>query len=288
VTLTPDELEAKLATLPFRHCGQLEQMTVGFTPPLGRHSEQLVHTNKGRLMICATREDRILPSSVVNERLAEIVEGIEVSGNRKVGRKEKKEIQEKVVLELLPRAFAKSSSTYAYIDTRKGWLIVDASSANKAEEVVSLIRKAVESLPVARPVTAVAPAFAMTQWIANQESPEHFVVGEECSFVDPKNGALVRCKGKDLGSAEVRNHIETGMQVSPLALTWEDRISFSLDASLAIRKIKYLEGVMEAAAEIDAEDIAQRFDADFHIMAAELAGLLDNLIEAFGGEKNEQ
>lgn len=75
------------------------------------------------------------------------------------------------------------------------------------------------------------------------------------------------------------------MQVSQLALTWDDRISFSLDTSLALRKLKYLEGVTDAAADIDADDAAQRFDADFHIMAAELAGLLDNLMAAFGGEK---
>jgi recombination associated protein RdgC len=285
---TPDELEARLSALPFRHCGQLEQTTMGFTPPLGRHSEQCVHTNEGRMMICAAREDRLLPASVVNERVAEMVEEIELAENRKMGRKEKKEIQEKVMLELLPRAFAKSSSTYAYIDARKAWLILDTSSSNKAEEVVSLLRQAVESLPVVRPDTEIAPAVAMTQWLSNQESPEHFVLGDECSFVDPKSGALVRCKGKDLGSDEVLNHIETGMQVSQLTLTWKDRISFSLDAGLTIRKIKYLEGVTDAAAEIDAEDAAQRFDADFYIMTHEFDELLDHLFQAFGGEKKEK
>jgi hypothetical protein len=84
----------------------------------------------------------------VNEQVAELVEAMEGAENRKVGRKERKEIQDKVVLELLPRAFSKASSTYAYIDTRKGWLVVDASGSNKAEDVVSLIRKAMESLPV--------------------------------------------------------------------------------------------------------------------------------------------
>ena len=284
-TLSPDELEAQLATLRFHPCGQLEPTTLGFTPPLGRQAERLVHVNEGRLMLCATREDRVLPASVVNAQVAEVIAGMEAAEGRKVGRKEKKEIHEKVVLELLPRAFAKSSSTYAYIDPRPGWLLVDASSFNKAEEVVSLIRKAVGSLPVISPVTALAPAFAMTQWLATQTSPEHFVVGDECSFVEPKTRAVVRCKGKDLGSDEVCNHLDAGMQVAQLALTWEDRISFVLDTTLAIRRLKYLEGVTEVAADIETDDAAQRFDADFSIMAAELAGLLDDLIAAFGGEK---
>ena len=288
VTFTPEALEAQLSAFSFRHCGQLEATTVGFTSPLGRQGEQLVHANEGRLMICVTQENRILPSSVVNERVTERVEAIQESQSRKVGRKEKKEIQEKVVQELLPRAFAKSSSTYAYLDTGTGWLLVDASGANKAEEVVSLIRKAVGSLPVSRPTTQVAPALAMTQWITGQEAPEHFAMGEECSLIDAESGAVVRCKGKDLGSEEVRNHLETGMQVAQLALTWEDRVSFTVDAGLAIRKIKYLEGVMDAVPEIDAEDAAQRFDADFHIMAAELAGLLEHLVQAFGGENRDR
>lgn len=283
--LTAEDLEARLATIPFRHCGQLEPMAVGFAPPLGRHSEQLVHVTEGRLMVCVTREDRILPASVINEQLAAIVENIEESQNRKVGRKERKEIQEKVFQELLPRAFAKSSSTYAYIDPHTGWLMVDASSAGKAEDAVSLIRKAVGSLPVARPTTELSPAVAMTQWMANQDAPEHFVLGEECSLIDLKSGAMVRCTGKDLSSEEIRNHLDTGMQVLQLALTWEDRISFTLDPSLTVRKIKYLEGVMDAVEDIDADDPAQLFDADFHIMTAEVTGLLEDLINAFGGEK---
>jgi len=153
---------------------------------------------------------------------------------------------------------------------------------------IRLIRKAVGSLPVARPTTELSPAVAMTQWMANQDAPEHFVLGEECSLIDLKSGAMVRCTGKDLSSEEIRNHLDTGMQVLQLALTWEDRISFTLDPSLTVRKIKYLEGVMDAVEDIDADDPAQLFDADFHIMAAELGGLLADLIKAFGGEKKGQ
>ncbi len=55
--------------------------------------------------------------------------------------------------------------------------------------------------------------------------------------------------------------------------------AFRWTAVLTLRKLKYPEGVTEAAAEID---------ADFHVVGAALAGLLDNLIEAFGGEKTEK
>ena len=287
-TVTAEELEAKLSAMPFRHCGQLEQVTVGFTPPLGRNSDQLVHVSDGRLMICLTSETKVVPASVVNEEANQIICQIQEAQGRKVGRKEKKEIQEKALLELLPRAFAKSSSTYAYVDVRKGWLIVDASSSTKAEEVVSLIRKALGTLPVSRLTTEGSPSLSMTQWLANQEVPENFMIGAECDLVESEQGATINCRKKDLDSEEIRNHLEKGMQVSRLAMTWKDRISFTVDDSLIIRKIKFLDGVMEEAAEVEADNEAQQFDADFHIMAAEIAGLLEDLLKAFGGCKKAE
>ena len=59
----------------------------------------------------------------------------------------------------------------------------------------------------------------------------------------------------------------------------EDRTGFSLDGGPDPPQAQVSGGVTEAAAEID---------ADFHVVGAALAGLLDNLIEAFGGEKTEK
>jgi len=53
-------------------------------------------------MICAQKAEKILPVSVVNEAVIEKVEEIEVKSERKVFRKGKLQLKEKVTLELAP------------------------------------------------------------------------------------------------------------------------------------------------------------------------------------------
>jgi recombination associated protein RdgC len=52
--------------------------------------------------------------------------------------------------------------------------------------------------------------------------------------------ATVRYVRHTLDEAEVARHIGAGKQCKKLALTWNDRISFVLDATLSIRKVKAL------------------------------------------------
>ncbi len=44
-------------------------------------------------------------------------------------------------MQLLPRAFSRTSQTFAWIDPESDMLYVDASSTRKAEELISLLRK---------------------------------------------------------------------------------------------------------------------------------------------------
>ena len=62
---------------------------------------------------------------------------IETEQMRRVARKEKESIRDEVLQELLPRAFTRSKLTYAYIDPRQGWILVDNPTASKAEEMIS-------------------------------------------------------------------------------------------------------------------------------------------------------
>lgn len=54
-----------------------------------------------------------------------------------VGRKQLKELRERVRDELLPRASTRRRRTNVWIYTTSGWLVVDASNASKAEEVLN-------------------------------------------------------------------------------------------------------------------------------------------------------
>jgi recombination associated protein RdgC len=60
-----NELEEKLEQIRFRPCGQNEEFSFGWTAPLGRSSEQLIHTSNQFIMVCAQKEEKVLPAAVI-------------------------------------------------------------------------------------------------------------------------------------------------------------------------------------------------------------------------------
>lgn len=280
-----EALEEALQKRASRLCGPHEEMTQGWASPLGRKSEVLVHAANGYLMICASREEKILPASVVREYVTERVEKIEETQARKVRKKERDNIRDDVMMELLPRALSRTTSTYAYIDPKEGWLVVDAASPKKAEEFTALLRKTLGSLPVVPPTSNASPHFVLTEWLAKDNHPAEFGIEDECELrAADSEGSIIRCKRQDLGSPEIQAHLKAGKQVVKLAVNWRERISFVVDDNLAIKRLRFLDVIQEQVDEVECEDDAQRFDVDFSIMTLELSLFFKQLFDAFGGE----
>ncbi|MCG6967738.1 MAG: recombination-associated protein RdgC [Chromatiaceae bacterium] len=281
--LTPDALHDALAERAFRPCAGLDTHSMGWVPPAGREASQLVHAGNGRIMLCLRREDRILPSAVVREHVEEKAEAIALAESRPVGRKEKQRIKDEVLTDLLPRAFTRSSHLYAYIDPNDGWVVVDSASAKKAEELLSALRETLGSLRVRPLAVNNSPAAVLTRWLEAAPMPG-FELGDECELKEPVDkGGVMRGRRIDLGSAEVKSHLDAGMQVAKLAVDWQERIGCILCDDLSVRRLRFLDLVMQEAADIEAEDALARFDADFALMGMELARFIPAVVEAFGG-----
>lgn len=286
-TSTPEELEQKLLQHPFRSCGSHDEFSFGWTSPLGRASDALVHANNGFAMICAKKEEKVIPASVINEMLQEKVSEIEEREARKLPGKERTRIKDELIFELLPRAFSFSRKTFAYIDSQGGWLVVDAASPKKAEDLLSQLRKCLGSLPVVPIGASVKTAPIMTQWLAHHDAPSDIVIQDECELRSPEEeGAIIRCKRHDLALPEIKNHLDNGKQVIKLAINWADRLSFVLDENLLVKRLKFLDLIQEQAADIETADDTEQFDADFSIMSAELAQLFPRLLELFNAENS--
>ncbi|MCK7552680.1 recombination-associated protein RdgC [Marinobacter goseongensis] len=284
--ISAEALEEKLQGDAFKPCGPQETTRQGWVPPLGKHSDMLVHSTNGYHLIALRKEDKILPGSVVKEIVEERAEAIEIEQSRKVRRKEKDEIKEQVMLEMLPQAFSKNRRSFAYLAPQDGLLVVDAGSSKQAEDLASFLRKSLGSLPVRPPAVEQAPAFTFTGWLNESiDLPGTIELGTECELKDPsEDGGVVRCKGLDLKADEIRNHLDAGMQVTKLSLTWEDNLSFVLDEELGIKRLKFGDTLQEKLDDVDADDAAARFDAAFALMTLELARLIPGLLEALGGE----
>jgi len=277
-----DHMEGLLSQRRFRPCGPVEVASLGWHPPMGGRTEALVHAANGCVLLCARRQERLLPSSVVAEALGERVAELEDREARDVGRAERRRLREEVLIDMLPRAFTRSRQIRAYLDTDSGWMVVDAASEKGADELVGLLRETLGSLPVRPPQPQRSPTDLMTAWVTGGDAPEGLVLGDECELRDARDErAVVRCRGQDLGGEEISTHLRAGKQVVKLALDWQERLSFLLQEDLSLKRLRFADELIEDAAP-DAEDEAARFDAEFAIMSLEfreLLGRLDALFE---------
>ncbi|MDX8389960.1 MAG: recombination-associated protein RdgC [Mariprofundaceae bacterium] len=285
--MTGAELNKALESRKARNCGQMETDCEGWTKPLGLEGRMLVHETDGRLMICLRREDKVLPASLLRERVEEKAFVIAQEAGRPVGRKERADIKDQVLQELLPRALVRASHTYACIDPKNGWLIVNASSAKKSEELILLLRKTLGILNVILPQTNTSPEAAMTQWLSNEQSlPQGFDLEDECELRSSGElTSVIRCKHVDVESSEIRAHVSAGKRAFRMAMNWQGKLSFVLHDDLSIRRIHYDTELMDQA---DANDdgIAQ-FDADFAMMGAELSAFIPALLSALNSTGEE-
>lgn len=271
---TLDELDARLEDCRLKPVGPSELMSRGFVPPMGRDAVALSHRVGDAVWITLGGEDRLLPAAVVNDELGKRIAAIEQKEGRKPGGRARKRLKEDLVMELLPRAFVRPSRTGATLDLQHGFIAVDASARKSAEAVVSELRHALGSFP-ALPLNAeVSARQVLTGWIAGEPLPAGLSLGDECELKDPiDGGAVVKCQRQELLSDEVRKHLESGKQVSKLALVLDDHVSFVLGEDLVVRKLKFLDGAVDQLENTEQDGLHAELDARYALMAGELKRL---------------
>jgi recombination associated protein RdgC len=282
-TLSPEDLNEALSAFSFNPCGSLDLFRYGWVPPLGRQGSEFVHATNGYMMICAKKQEKILPSAVVNEQLEEKAIAISEAESRSVGRKEKQTLKDEIIFSLLPKAFTKSSLDFAYIAPQENLIVVNAASAKRAEDLLSALREALGSLRTIPIAPKNIPTQIMTHWLRDGELPHDFVLAEECELQGGKDGRIIRCKNQDLHAQEVRSHLDSGMFVNKVAITWKETIHCVIDDQLAVKRLKFEDKILEQANDRNPETKAEQFDADFSIMALELKAFNAALFAAFGG-----
>ncbi len=269
----------------FVACGASQEKSVGWVEPRGHAHGALVEVIGGHWLLKLMTEVKIIPGSVVKRKVQEQVDHIEATTGRKPGKKEKRDITEDARLALLPMAFTKQSSVQVWVDPKAGWLLTDAGSSAKADEVMTWLIKAVEGLAVTLINTQTSPAAAMAHWLASKEAPVGFSVDRECELkAADESKSVVRYTRHALDTDEVTQHIAMGKMPTRLALTWGDRVSFVLTEGLQLKKLAFLDTVFEDAAPSPGDKKDDNFDADVAIATGELSQLLPDLLEALGGE----
>ena len=280
--LTAEALAEKLAAHPFQPCGSQDMASRGWTSPT--KDDRFVMAVGGQFLIALAVEQKLLPSSVVNEVAADKAEIIEAQQGFKPGRKQMKEIKEAVLQELLPRAFTRRRTAFAWINPIDGWLVVDASSPARAEEILDALRDSLDELPVKMVKTQLSPVSVMTDWLIANQATGNFTIDLDCELravTDEK--AAVRYVRHALDGKDVQDHLAAGKLPTRLAMTFDDRISIILTEKMEIKRVAFLDIIKEEAErQGDAADM--QMEADFALMSGELSRLIPALLEVLGGE----
>ncbi len=280
-----EALETALAETPFQPCGSQELSRSGWIAPCKSLPDQLVYSCAGYYLICTQKEEKILPSGVIRQSLEERVQKIEKEEARKVYRRERTQLKDEIILDLLPRAFSKRNQTYALIAPQAGLILVDASSHKSAEDLLSQLRNSLGSLPVILTDVKQSPAAVMSHWLEQQEPlPTSLQLLDESELKDNLvEGGVIRIKGQDLTSSEIVAHLEAGKRVAKLALEWDENLRFMLHEDLSVHRLKQTDQFKERQQDV-ADDELARFDADVAQLGLELTRLIPDILNAFGGE----
>jgi len=249
---------------------------------MGKHGNTTVHAANGNFLLCARKEEKILPAPVIKDQLDEKIAQLEADQSRSATKKEKEQFKEDIIFELLPRAFSRVTDTHGYISPAHNLIVINSSSRNKAEDFLALLRKVLGTLPVTSLSPESAPDEVMTDWLIEKSLGDKFELGMEAEFnALGDDGAVIKVKNQDLLSDEIKVHLDAEKYAVKMALEWDESLSFILCDDLAIKRIKFFDVLQEQNDDIDSDDALARLDADFALMAGELNRFIDDLLAEF-------
>ncbi|KFC87620.1 recombination-associated protein RdgC [Hafnia alvei] len=139
-----DLLEGHMKECMFSDISETEFARSGFA--VNTITGELVTPITGGYTITVRRDEKIIPSSVVNKEVETRVAAIELNSECKLKRKDKAIIKNNVIVELCKTAFVKTTYLFAYYDEANKLLIVATGSKPLSDIVVSLLVKACGSV----------------------------------------------------------------------------------------------------------------------------------------------
>lgn len=274
------DIEAALAK---HECGQLMSQEItrsGFTP---FHSKLFTFQLDGLTMFTLLTKSRDIPASVLANEIRERREAFESREGRWPSTRERTAMKEEAIECLLPRTFVTEKKTRAYIDHKQNLIVIDAGSSSRSEEVLALLRKALETLPVRMWSPDLDPRYVMTSWLRSCQLPTDFGQGYAVDL-DSRDAGEAKLRDIALNTDEVKTHLDNYRMVSKIALKYRE-VGFNLSDWMQITGIKPTDTYKAA---LDGEDMDDRLACELIMFAGWIRDLKSALDVAMSeeGESN--
>lgn len=262
--------EEKLADYSFEPCGPGEALKQGFSEVHGQYA----YSYHGFMLLNLTIQKKSVPASAIKIRLKELCDALEETQGHQPGKKQRKELKERIVDEMLPRAIPTTKTEQILIDINKGIVIV-GNTSNALHTVIAGLFHQIGEIGLAH---LKMPASAtMTKWLVEEgpgdegegNLPSELTADDTVVFEHPgEKGKTVKYERTNLNDEDVLANLNAGAVVLSMALTYDSRISFVLkDGSLGRIKVQ---GVLDEKYVGPDED---RFDAELYLAGVEMSGL---------------
>jgi recombination associated protein RdgC len=134
LSLTAEAFEEKLKDNALRPCGSFEMESRGWVAP--RTEDRFLHSLERQWLIMFGVNQKLLPGSVVAQTARERAAKLAEKQEHPVGRKQMRDIRERVLEELMPKALSRRRALGAWIDPLHHWLVIDTAADKKADELL--------------------------------------------------------------------------------------------------------------------------------------------------------
>lgn len=274
----PTNLNELLSQDAMKPCPPHARFIYGWLPPI---AGEFVHEIAGASLICMGKEERLLPRGVIHRILGERVEALEAQRGYPIKRAEKAQMAEDLEFELLPKSFCVQKRTLALLDTVSKRLIINASSANQASQLTSLLRKSVPGIRI-EPMQHLGNLSALfAEWITNPASiPANFQLASDCLLFSPDDEKKrFTCKGYELPAEEILTLLSQGLAAAEISIIWNERIQFTLTHELTFKRLRCMDYLVDDFNEVrQLEEEYEQQDAALTLLSGEFRSLMDDLL----------
>lgn len=277
LSMNIQDIERALSEYKFTPCMGQDAVRVGFSFPLHASVSQFCHAQAERWFFAVKRQEKVLPAAVIQDELQPKVEEAEKQAGRPLTKKEKQTLKEDLIQSLLPRAFSRSSLTHGYYDAKHQWLVINASSSGKAEDILSLLRKALGSVPALPWLDQHQLNHYLQAWLQQQHLPLGFELGTDAELKAPdEEGAKVKFSNHLLTTEDVQVHLQDKL-VTRLRLQAKNGVGLTVCEDGSVKQLVFPESISSQHDDLGWDDLVQRLDADLLLMADTLNELLSSI-----------
>lgn len=282
-----------LKSVELQPVGTAELRSSGFVPVANDGRLAMQQPSIDAVLLQLGTEERVIPAATLRAAIRERINAYREKMGRTPGKRARDQLKDEVLQELLPRAFVKPGRCYAYLDLSAGLLVVDSASDKPGELICGKLRDALGSFAAETVFAGNPVTVTLTRWLLGTEhaaanllpyTGEHgFTLGDDVEIKDWLNPrAVVRVRKHDLGLDEIRELAKVGGKVTAMGLVFDGRVSFTLDESLKLRKIKFTDVVTESLTDVSFTDAQMLLEAQFALMVLEMRRVFAAMRTVFG------